>query len=178
MERAGLCGRGRRTRPLPDGSVSVELSCLFDSSKVGSALGVLSNVGSWRSAGGCRGVARLPSLCCISRASSLSGGWPKSACPQSETARYPTQFGPHEVQARTLLGRPCSFVRALVVRPEAATGKPGDAGGVYSEVGQFPDVLRAAQQALALATQAGDSSVAETLGARIDYYQSQESKPH
>ena len=113
MERAGLCGRGRRTRPLPDGSVSVELSCLFDSSKVGSALGVLSNVGSWRSAGGCRGVARLPSLCCISRASSLSEGWPKSACPQSETARYPTQFGPHEVQARTLLGRPCSFVRAL-----------------------------------------------------------------
>jgi hypothetical protein len=49
---------------------------------------------------------------------------------------------------------------------------------VYSEVGQFPDVVRAAQQALALATQAGDSSVAETLRARIDYYRSQESKPH
>ena len=49
--------------------------------------------------------------------------------------------------------------------------------GMYSEVGRFPDAVRTAQQALALATQAGDSSLAGTLRARIDYYQSQESKP-
>jgi len=49
--------------------------------------------------------------------------------------------------------------------------------GVCSEVGRFPDAVRSAQQALALATQAGDSSLAGTLRARIDYYQSQESKP-
>ena len=35
----------------------------------------------------------------------------------------------------------------------------------------------ATQQALALATPAGDSSLADTLRARIAYYQSQESKP-
>jgi tetratricopeptide (TPR) repeat protein len=49
--------------------------------------------------------------------------------------------------------------------------------GVYSEVGRFPDAVRTAQQALDLATQAGDSSLAGTLRARIGYYQSQESKP-
>ncbi|MFZ0960544.1 MAG: tetratricopeptide repeat protein [Terriglobia bacterium] len=49
--------------------------------------------------------------------------------------------------------------------------------GVYSEVGRFPDAVRTARQALDLATQAGDSSLAGTLRARIDYYQSQESKP-
>jgi tetratricopeptide (TPR) repeat protein len=49
--------------------------------------------------------------------------------------------------------------------------------GVYSEVGRFPDAVRTAQQALALATQAGDSSLSDTLRARIAYYQSQESKP-
>jgi Flp pilus assembly protein TadD len=49
--------------------------------------------------------------------------------------------------------------------------------GMYSEVGRFPDAVRTAKQALALATQAGDSSLAGTLRARIDYYQSQESKP-
>jgi tetratricopeptide (TPR) repeat protein len=49
--------------------------------------------------------------------------------------------------------------------------------GVYSEVGRFQEAVRTAQQALDLATQAGDSSLAGTLRARIDYYQSQESKP-
>jgi tetratricopeptide (TPR) repeat protein len=49
--------------------------------------------------------------------------------------------------------------------------------GVYSEVGRFPDAVRTAQQALFLARQAGDSSLADTLRARIGYYQSQESKP-
>ena len=49
--------------------------------------------------------------------------------------------------------------------------------GVYSEVGRFLDAVRSAQQALALATQAGDSSLADTLRGRIDYYQSQESRP-
>ncbi len=49
--------------------------------------------------------------------------------------------------------------------------------GVYSEVGRFSDAIRTAQQALNLANQAGASSLADTLRARIDYYQSQESKP-
>ena len=49
--------------------------------------------------------------------------------------------------------------------------------GVYSEVGRFPDAVRTAQQALDLATQAGDSSLAGMLRARIGYYQSQESQP-
>ncbi len=49
--------------------------------------------------------------------------------------------------------------------------------GVYSEVGRFLDAVRTAQQALDLATQAGDLSLAGTLRARIGYYQSQESKP-
>jgi len=49
--------------------------------------------------------------------------------------------------------------------------------GVYSEVGRFPDAVRTARQALSLATQAGDSSLADTLRARIDYYQSQGSQP-
>ncbi len=49
--------------------------------------------------------------------------------------------------------------------------------GVYSEVRRFPDAVRTAQQALDLATQAGDPSLADTLRARIDYYQSQESRP-
>jgi len=49
--------------------------------------------------------------------------------------------------------------------------------GVYSEVRRFPDAVRTAQQALDLATQAGDSSLAGTLRARIGYYQSQESQP-
>jgi tetratricopeptide (TPR) repeat protein len=44
---------------------------------------------------------------------------------------------------------------------------------MYSEVGRFPDAVRTAQQALALATQAGDSSLAGTLRARIAYYESQ-----
>jgi hypothetical protein len=48
---------------------------------------------------------------------------------------------------------------------------------VYSDVGRFPDAVRTAQQALDLATQAGDSSLADTVRARIAYYQSQESKP-
>jgi len=48
---------------------------------------------------------------------------------------------------------------------------------MYSEVGRFPDAVRTAQQALDLATQAGDASLAGTLRARIGYYQSQESKP-
>jgi tetratricopeptide (TPR) repeat protein len=47
--------------------------------------------------------------------------------------------------------------------------------GVYSEVGRFQDAVRTAQQALFLARQAGDSSLADTLRARIAYYQSQES---
>jgi len=46
---------------------------------------------------------------------------------------------------------------------------------VYSEVGRFQDAVRTAQQALGLATQAGDSSLASTLKARIAYYESQES---
>ena len=49
--------------------------------------------------------------------------------------------------------------------------------GVYSDVGRFPDAVRTAQHALDLATQAGDSSLADTVRARIAYYQSQESKP-
>jgi tetratricopeptide (TPR) repeat protein len=49
--------------------------------------------------------------------------------------------------------------------------------GVYSEVGRFQDAVRTAQQALDLATQAGDSSLTDTLRARIAYYQSQGSKP-
>jgi len=49
--------------------------------------------------------------------------------------------------------------------------------GVYSEVGRFQDAVRNAQQALTLATQAGDSSLADTLRTRIDYYHSQQSKP-
>jgi tetratricopeptide (TPR) repeat protein len=49
--------------------------------------------------------------------------------------------------------------------------------GVYSEVGRFQDAVRTAQRALNLATPAGDSSLADTLRARIAYYQSQESKP-
>jgi len=49
--------------------------------------------------------------------------------------------------------------------------------GVYSEVGRFPDAVRTAREALSLATQAGDSSLADTLRARIGYYQSQESQP-
>ena len=49
--------------------------------------------------------------------------------------------------------------------------------GVYSEVGRFPDAVRTAQQALDLATQTGDSSLAGMLRARIGYYQSQESQP-
>ena len=49
--------------------------------------------------------------------------------------------------------------------------------GVYSEVRRFPDAVRTAQQALDLATQAGNSSLAGTLRARIGYYQSQESQP-
>ncbi len=48
---------------------------------------------------------------------------------------------------------------------------------MYSEVGRFPDAVRTAQQALDLATQAGDASLAGTLRARIGYYQSQKSKP-
>ena len=48
---------------------------------------------------------------------------------------------------------------------------------MYSEVGRFPDAVGAAEQALTLATQAGDASLAGTLRARINYYQSQESKP-
>jgi tetratricopeptide (TPR) repeat protein len=48
---------------------------------------------------------------------------------------------------------------------------------VYSEVGRFPDAVRTAQQALDLATQAGDSFLAGTLRSRIAYYQSQESQP-
>jgi tetratricopeptide (TPR) repeat protein len=49
--------------------------------------------------------------------------------------------------------------------------------GVYSEVGRFQDAVRTAQQALDLATRASNSSLADTLRARIGYYQSQESKP-
>jgi len=47
--------------------------------------------------------------------------------------------------------------------------------GVYSEVGRFADAARTAQQALALANQAGDAPLADTLRARIGYYRSQES---
>ena len=49
--------------------------------------------------------------------------------------------------------------------------------GVYSEVGRFQEAARTAQQALDLATQGGDSSLADTLRARTPYYQSRGSKP-
>ncbi len=48
---------------------------------------------------------------------------------------------------------------------------------VYSRVGQFQQAVSTAQQALSLATQSGDSSLADTLRARIGFYQSQEAKP-
>ena len=70
------------------------------------------------------------------------------------------------------------FEKAL----ELTTGNPERQLGilqilarVYSEVGRFPDAVRTARQALDLATQAGDSSLAGTLRARIAYYESQES---
>ena len=47
---------------------------------------------------------------------------------------------------------------------------------MYSEVGRFPDAARVARQALSLATRENDNSLAETLRARIAYYESQAAK--
>jgi len=49
--------------------------------------------------------------------------------------------------------------------------------GVYCEVGEFHEAVRTAQQVLAFVPQAGDTSLVDTLRARIGYYQSQESTP-
>ena len=48
---------------------------------------------------------------------------------------------------------------------------------MYSEVGRFPDAARVARRALDLATRENDNSLAETLRARIAYYESQAAKP-
>ncbi len=48
---------------------------------------------------------------------------------------------------------------------------------MYSEVGRFPDAARIARRALDLATRENDSSLAETLRARIAYYESHVAKP-
>jgi tetratricopeptide (TPR) repeat protein len=47
----------------------------------------------------------------------------------------------------------------------------------YSEVGRFPDAARVARRALDLARRENDNSLAETLRARIAYYESQAAKP-
>ena len=47
---------------------------------------------------------------------------------------------------------------------------------MYSEVGRFPDAARVAKRALELATRENDNALAETLGARISYYESQAAK--
>jgi tetratricopeptide (TPR) repeat protein len=48
---------------------------------------------------------------------------------------------------------------------------------MYSEVGRFPDAARVARRALDLAARENDTSLAETLKARIAYYESQAAKP-
>ena len=48
---------------------------------------------------------------------------------------------------------------------------------MYSEVGRFPDAARVARRALDLATRENDSSLAETLRARIADYESHAAKP-
>jgi tetratricopeptide (TPR) repeat protein len=47
---------------------------------------------------------------------------------------------------------------------------------MYSEVGRFPDAARVGRQALDLATQSNDKSLAQTMKARIAYYESQAAK--
>jgi len=44
---------------------------------------------------------------------------------------------------------------------------------MYSEVGRFPDAVRVGRRALDLATRDNDQSLAQTLRARIAYYESQ-----
>ncbi len=48
---------------------------------------------------------------------------------------------------------------------------------MYSEVGRFPDAVRVARRALELAARANDYALAETLRARVAYYESQTAKP-
>jgi len=48
---------------------------------------------------------------------------------------------------------------------------------MYSEVGRFPDAARVARRALDLANRQNDNALAETLRARISYYESQAAKP-
>ena len=44
---------------------------------------------------------------------------------------------------------------------------------MYSEVGRFADAARVGHQALDLATRDNDQSLAQTLRARVAYYESQ-----
>jgi tetratricopeptide (TPR) repeat protein len=48
---------------------------------------------------------------------------------------------------------------------------------MYSEVGRFPDAARVARRALEPARRQNDNSLADTLRARIAYYESQGAKP-
>jgi len=98
---------------------------------------------------------------------------------------------PEDYQSQYLLGRVLAarhsfaeaiphFQRAVELsaqEPKQQLDSLQMLAGVYSEVGEFQDAVRVAQQASDLATRAGDSSLADTLRARIAYYQSQESKP-
>jgi Flp pilus assembly protein TadD len=47
---------------------------------------------------------------------------------------------------------------------------------MYSEVGRFPDAARVGRQALDLANRENDNALAQTLRARISYYESQAAK--
>jgi len=105
---------------------------------------------------------------------------------QKAVALDPQTYEFQNVLGRVLAARG-GFADALPHFEKAVELSAGNAGrqmdslpmlaGVYSQVGRFQDAVRAAQQASDLATQAGDSSLVDTLRARIAYYKSQEAKP-
>lgn len=97
-------------------------------------------------------------------------------------------LSPDSLEYRFNLGRVLaarhSFAEAIPQFEKAAELSRGQEpqilemlAAMYSEVGRFPDAARVARQALDLAARQNNTALAETLRARVAYYESQTAKP-